>query len=68
MDENELELWDQVQTAAWLKVSPKTLTVWRSHREGPTPTYIGRQPCYLRSDVIAWIKEQRAATESWRAP
>lgn len=65
---DDLELWDESETAEWLKISPKTLKSWRSVREGPTPTYIGRHPCYLRSDVIAWVKEQRVTAENWRAP
>lgn len=68
MNEIALELWDEAETAAWLKIDPKTLKNWRSQRQGPTPTYIGRRPCYLRSDVVDWVREQRAAAANWSAP
>lgn len=67
VEDVELELWDEAKTAEWLNLSPKTLRNWRSLRIGPTPTYIGRRACYLRADVMAWVKEQRAAAEIWRA-
>ena len=63
---DELELWSEAQTAEWLKVSAKTLKNWRSLRQGPTPTYIGRRPCYLQADVIGWVQEQRDQAEAWR--
>lgn len=63
---DDLELWSETQTADWLKVAAKTLKNWRALRQGPTPTYIGQRPCYLRADVMAWVKEQRAQAEAWR--
>lgn len=63
---DEMELWDEAQTAEWLHVAAKTLKNWRSLREGPMPTYIGRRACYLRSDVVAWVQEQRSHGDAWR--
>lgn len=45
------------QLADELNVSPRTIARWRSLREGPPLTRLGRRILYRRSAVEAWLAE-----------
>lgn len=56
------ELLTTAEVARWLRVSEPTLRRWRAEGVGPTATYLSSSlPRYLRSDVAAWLRQQRAA-------
>jgi predicted site-specific integrase-resolvase len=42
-----------------LKVSLRTLERWRQQGTGPAFIRVGRFPRYRRSDVNAWLDQQR---------
>jgi len=53
------------EVAAELRLaSVKTLYKWREQRKGPPALKIGRGLRYTRSDVNAWIAEQRVLQTS----
>jgi excisionase family DNA binding protein len=52
-------LLTQQQLADELQVSVRTLERWRQEGIGPTFIQVGRSPRYRRSDVDAWLEQQR---------
>ena len=52
-------LLTQQQLADELQVSVRTLERWRQEGTGPTFIQVGRSPRYRRSDVDAWLEQQR---------
>lgn len=54
-------------TAEQLKLSPKTLAKWRVYGQGPAFFKVGRKVMYDRSEVQAWLENQRRASTSQAA-
>ncbi len=57
---------DTREAAELLKLSPVTLTQWRSHDCGPPFLRLGRAVRYRASELRAWADAQRCATSSAR--
>lgn len=55
------ELMSTAELAAFLGVPKGTLANWRYHGRGPAGFRVGRHVRYLRTDVEAWIDDQRNA-------
>ena len=56
MDVQTTQLLDDVQAAAFINVSPKTLPVWRSTGRYAIPYIkIGRKVRYRVEDLRAWL-------------
>lgn len=53
------DLLTKDEAAALLRRSPKTLSHWRLTGGGPPAFRVGRRLYYLRSDLLAWLAEQR---------
>jgi excisionase family DNA binding protein len=53
------ELLTQQQLADELQVSLRTLERWRQDGTGPAYIRVGRSPRYRRSDIDAWLEQQR---------
>lgn len=51
------------EVAMLLKRSVETLAYWRHRGSGPRHFTINRRVRYMRSDVDAWVQEQREAPE-----
>jgi predicted DNA-binding transcriptional regulator AlpA len=47
-----------------IDVHPQTLRVWRTHKEGPRWTKLGRTIFYRRQDVEAWIEANLAPMQA----
>ena len=58
--EEEAEVWDTDEAAAFLRISPRTLVSWRSRGMGPTYVKVGRRVVYLQRDIVAWLYQQRS--------
>jgi excisionase family DNA binding protein len=54
-----VELLTQQQLADELQVSVRTLERWRQEGTGPAFIRVGRSPRYRRSDIDAWLEQQR---------
>lgn len=52
------EYLNDVELAAELRKSPRTLARWRRLGEGPAITRIGREIFYRRSAVAEWLAAQ----------
>lgn len=52
-------LWTDEEVAEFLGNSTDTLRAWRHKGGGPVFTKAGRKAKYFRSDVIAWLRENR---------
>jgi len=50
-------------TADALSLSPKTLQAWRQQKRGPAYFKMGRAVGYRESDLEAWLRKNRVATE-----
>lgn len=50
------------QVSGYTRAPTSTLRYWRHRGEGPAWFRLGRNVRYMRSDVEAWIAEQRAHT------
>lgn len=53
----------EVEAAAYLRLSPKTLTKWRSIGRGPRFTKIGRLPRYRLADLEKWLSRYESDEE-----
>ncbi|OLT29471.1 hypothetical protein BJF83_11205 [Nocardiopsis sp. CNR-923] len=51
-------LWSVKDTAAFLRVPPKTLYEWRYKGDGPPSHRVGRYVRYLPDEVHAWVLTQ----------
>ena len=51
----DLDLLTENETATAVNVEVRTLSTWRSRREGPSFVRLGRQIFYRRSDLLDWI-------------
>ena len=61
--------WTGKQTAAFLGVRPRTLTMWRYFRRCPLAfVKIGAWVRYPRADVLAFARAYRAWREKWTRP
>jgi predicted DNA-binding transcriptional regulator AlpA len=49
-------LWSVKDTAAYLRVPPKTLYEWRYKGDGPPSHRIGRYVRYVPAEVHAWVR------------
>lgn len=56
----ETELLDTPQAAAYLRVSPGTLEVWRATRRYSTLRFVkvGSRVYYRRTDLDAWLESR----------
>lgn len=68
-DQGETEMaddgyMDTDETAAYLKLSPRTLERYRGSGKGPPFHRFGNRARYLRSKVVAWAKEREARSTS----
>lgn len=54
-----LDLFTIRQAAALLGIPVKTLYNWRAAGRGPRSFRIGRSIRYTRTDIAAWVAEQR---------
>ena len=52
------DLWEPVETAAFLKKSLGALAQWRYLGQGPRFVKLGRSVRYRVSDVEAWLDQQ----------
>ncbi|MFV2195549.1 helix-turn-helix transcriptional regulator [Nocardiopsis sp. LOL_012] len=52
------ELWSVKDTAAYLRVPPKTLYEWRYKGDGPPSHRVGRYVRYLPDEVHAWVRSR----------
>lgn len=57
---DELELLNQKEAAAFLRLVPNTLLAWRSRKQ-PGPAYIrvGGRIFYDKKDLITWLASRR---------
>ncbi len=46
------------EAAAYLKVSPRTLDMWRRENRGPRSCKIVGRVYYLKPDIDAWLQDQ----------
>jgi predicted DNA-binding transcriptional regulator AlpA len=53
------ELWTVDDLADFLKIPKATIYNWNYLRVGPQPMKVGRRLRWWRSEVIAWVNEQR---------
>lgn len=53
-------LWTNDQASQYLQVKPRTLVQWRYLGRGPRYVKTGRDVCYLKADLDAWIEQQAA--------
>jgi len=63
-------LLDERETAAFLKISVRTLQDWRLSQAGPPFVRVGRKVRYRRSDIVGWIEERtygRPASHAFRS-
>lgn len=51
------DYFTDVELAAELKISPRTIARWRSLREGPPTTRMGRKLLYRRDAVRKWLAD-----------
>lgn len=51
-------LLDERETAAFLKISVRTLQDWRLSQAGPPFIRVGRNVRYRRSDIMGWIEDR----------
>lgn len=49
------------EVAKLLRIPPATLRYWRHQHTGPRSFRIGRHVRYSRTDVEAWLRDQRDA-------
>lgn len=56
----DLGLLTEEELAAALDVRLSTLAGWRSRKEGPVFTRLGKRVFYRLDDVIEWIASQRS--------
>jgi excisionase family DNA binding protein len=52
-------LLTQQQLAEELQITVRTLERWRQEGTGPAFIWVGRSPRYRRSDIDAWLEQQR---------
>jgi predicted DNA-binding transcriptional regulator AlpA len=50
------------EVAALTRASVDTLRYWRHLGRGPRSFELGRRVVYARTDVLAWIEEERSRT------
>jgi predicted DNA-binding transcriptional regulator AlpA len=50
------------EVAALTRASVDTLRYWRHLGRGPRSFKLGRRVVYARTDVLAWIEEERSRT------
>ncbi|MFD3684574.1 helix-turn-helix transcriptional regulator [Nocardiopsis sp. NPDC058631] len=51
-------LWSVTETAAYLRIPPKTLYEWRYKGDGPPSHRVGRYVRYVPAEVHAWVSSQ----------
>ncbi|APC33308.1 DNA-binding protein [Nocardiopsis dassonvillei] len=51
-------LWSVEDTAAYLRVPPKTLYEWRYKGDGPPSHRIGRYVRYIPTEVRTWVRSR----------
>lgn len=56
-----LDLLTEEEFASALGVTTNTLMTWRSRREGPEYTKLGKTVFYRREDVRTWIAKNRVS-------
>jgi predicted DNA-binding transcriptional regulator AlpA len=55
----DVEWWDRAEVAAYLGVEPDTVGAYRSRGQMPEPTYFGRSPMWLRTEIEKWAAGRR---------
>jgi predicted DNA-binding transcriptional regulator AlpA len=55
------EIMTKREVTAWLKISPRTLERLHSQGKGPRRLPIGKQVRYLKSTVLAWLRNAEVA-------
>lgn len=63
IDTKASEFLNDVQAAALINYSPKTLRNYRHARRGPTYHKIGKKILYRRKDLLAWVEKHRIDPE-----
>jgi predicted DNA-binding transcriptional regulator AlpA len=51
-------LWSVEDTAAYLRVPPKTLYEWRYKGDGPPSHRIGRYVRYIPAEIRTWVRSR----------
>lgn len=51
------------QAAAFLGLSPNTLTCWRSRKTGPAYYFNGKVALYEVRDLVKWLESRRVTHE-----
>ena len=54
-------LMDSADSAAYIKVNPRTLANWRVLGKGPRYTRVGRRPFYRIVDLETWLAAREFA-------
>jgi excisionase family DNA binding protein len=52
------EVWNPVETAAYLQIPVATLYAWRNKGKGPPAARVGKHLRYRKSGVDQWLDEQ----------
>ncbi len=53
-----MDLLTRQEAAAYLKVSPRTLDMWRRENRGPRSYKIVGRVYYLKPDIDSWLQDQ----------
>lgn len=61
-EQRSTQLMNNEQAAIYLGISPRTLNNWRSRREGPKPTYLGRLVRYHIRELEKYIVQNTTRT------
>lgn len=57
-------LLNEQEAAAFLRIKPRTLRLWRARRGVPHFKPTSKVVLYRRSDLMAWLEQSRVATIS----
>lgn len=60
---NSLGLVLPEELAAALLITPETLALWRSKKQGPAATRFGKSVFYQMRDIDAWVKDMSGTPE-----
>lgn len=64
MAPNRQALVTRAEVAAYLRVPPKTLSMWAYRGTGPKYVVVGRHARYAWNDVDEWLEKQRREQEA----
>lgn len=53
-----MDLMNKEETAAFLHISPNTLSHWVATNQGPQSARIGKRRMWRKADCIEWLNRQ----------